>query len=273
MLDEADVITRLDQRVLDYGAGEAIVAFSGGVDSSVVLAIAARALGAGKVVAVTATSPAVPETEIEFAANLAASMDVEHRVVATQEVSLEAYARNDADRCFHCKVELFGVLRRLAAEAGQRGAVVLAGTNADDLTDVRPGVRANQLFGVRNPLAEEGMTKAAVRSVAHELGLATADKPAAACLSSRVAHGIRIDPELLATIGAAEAMLRRLGFADCRVRHFGQVAKVEVPADEMWRVFDGENREVITATLRELGWAHVTLDLGGLQSGSMNSTR
>ncbi|MEX2183767.1 MAG: ATP-dependent sacrificial sulfur transferase LarE [Chloroflexota bacterium] len=273
MPDGADMLALLDQRVRGYGEREAIVAFSGGVDSSVVLAVAARALGSDRVLAVTAASPAVPETEIESAGDFAASLSVTHRVVATQEVSLEAYARNDAERCFHCKVELFGVLRRLAAEAGQRGAVLLAGTNADDLTDIRPGVRANQLFGVRNPLADEGMTKAAVRSVAHELGLGTADKPAAACLSSRIAHGIRIDPALLARIGTAEQMLRQLGFTDCRVRHFGQIAKIEVAGDEMWRIFAGGNRELIAMTLRELGWSHVTLDLAGIQSGSMNSTR
>lgn len=270
-LTAADLLARLTDRVQHYGNAEAIVAFSGGVDSSVVLGVAARALGTSRVLAVTATSPAVPQREIDLAAELAASVGVAHRVVPTQEVLLEAYARNDADRCFHCKVELFGVLRRLAKEAGTTGAVLLAGTNLDDLSDVRPGVRANELFGVRNPLAEEGLGKEAVRRVARELGLAAADKPAAACLSSRVAYGLRIDSHLLGRIATAEDVIRQLGFHDCRVRHFGQIAKIEVPIEEMDRFFDAETRLTIVNELRRLGWAHVTVDLAGLRSGSMNN--
>src|SRR5207237_699868 len=189
------LIERLERRVVGYGSDRAVVAFSGGVDSAVVTAVAARAIGSERVTAITAVSPSYPDGELTSARQTAAALSVVHRVVETREVEREAYARNDAMRCYHCKAELYGVLRRIAAEA--QGSVVLAGANADDRLDVRPGLLAAEQQGVRNPLLEEGVGKSEVRALAARFGLAVADKPALACLSSRVAFGIRITPTLL----------------------------------------------------------------------------
>ncbi|HEX9235864.1 MAG TPA: ATP-dependent sacrificial sulfur transferase LarE, partial [Actinomycetota bacterium] len=231
--DQAHALDRrLQDRIHAYGSTQGMVAFSGGVDSSTVLAVAARALGHRFVTAVTAISPSYPEGELEQAAELAASMGVRHRVIRTHEVDREAYARNDPDRCFHCKTELYTTIGRIVKRAGGEGAVVMAGANADDLLDVRPGLRAGQLRGVRNPLLEEGAGKEAVRALAQFLGLPVADKPALACLSSRVTFGVRITPELLARIDRAERLVRALGFDPVRVRHLGETASIEVPAGE-----------------------------------------
>jgi uncharacterized protein (TIGR00268 family) len=186
------------------------------VDSSVVLALAARSLGADGVVAVTAVSPSYPAGELEAAATVAADLGVLHRVVHTHEVEREAYARNDAVRCYHCKAELYATLSRVVSSA-PAGAVVLAGANADDLGDVRPGLWAGERAGVRNPLLEEGVGKPAVRAIARALRLTVADKPALACLSSRVELGIRITPGLLHRIDRAEGVVRALGFEIVRV--------------------------------------------------------
>jgi len=191
-------VEALERRVRSYQASRAVVAYSGGVDSATVVAVAVRALGPEAVEAVTAISPSYPAGELEAARAVAASIGVPHRTIATREVERDAYARNDALRCFHCKSELYGTLQRLVAAEGGPGRVVLAGANADDLADLRPGLRAAEQQGVRNPLLEEGLGKAGVRAVASRLGLTVADKPALACLSSRVAQGLRITPDLLA---------------------------------------------------------------------------
>lgn len=261
----SSVLARVEARIRGYGP-RAVVAFSGGVDSSVVLALAARALGAGAVEAVTALSPSYPSGELELAARTAASLGVAHRTVRTHEVEREAYARNDDLRCFHCKAELYGVLGRIAREAG--GAVVLAGAIADDLGDVRPGLRAGELAGVRNPLLEEGLGKAEVRAVARELGLAVADKPALACLSSRVRTGLRITPELLARIDRAERVVRELGFALVRVRHRGELATVEVEPGEVDRLLAHPGLAGALAAIRALGWREVRVDPDGYRQGS-----
>jgi pyridinium-3,5-biscarboxylic acid mononucleotide sulfurtransferase len=270
MIDGGRLVAALEARIARYGSAPALVAFSGGVDSSVVVAVAARALGPSRVLAATAVSAAVPEREVREAAATAAAIGVEHRVVETRELGLEAYTRNDESRCFHCKVELYSALRRLHATAARDGRLLLTGTNADDLADVRPGIRAGLLLEARSPLVDEGMGKAAVRTMAHALGLPNAAKPAAACLSSRVAHGIRITPALLGRIEAAEEEMRALGFSDVRVRHFGDVAKVEVPLDEVPLLLEASRRASVVAILRARGWRHLTVDLEGLRSGSMN---
>ncbi|HXF57545.1 MAG TPA: ATP-dependent sacrificial sulfur transferase LarE [Actinomycetota bacterium] len=264
------LVRRLEATIRAYGAGWALVAFSGGVDSSVVLALAVRALGPQAVTAVTAVSPSYPSGELEGARRTARALGVRHRVVATGEVEREAYARNDAWRCFHCKVELYGTLRRLAAEAAGRGAALLAGANADDRADFRPGLLAAGRFGVRNPLLEAGVGKQAVRALARHLGLSVADKPALACLSSRVAFGLRITPELLARIDRAEALVRALGFGQVRVRHFGDRATVEVEEPE--RLAAHPRWPEARAALRALGWRAVELDPGGYRPGRMNET-
>lgn len=266
----ADLIRRLEDRIRSYGSGSAIVAFSGGVDSAAVLACAARALSATSVTAVTALSPSYPAGELEQARRVAWSLGTQHRTVETGEVQKEHYARNGAMRCFHCKTELYSTLRRLASSE-YPDAVILAGANADDVSDFRPGLQAAVRHAVRNPLLEEGLGKPLIRAIARQLGLVVADKPALACLASRVAYGIRVTPELLERIDRAEQAIRALGFPSVRMRHFGELAKIELPAPDIARFIAHPRREEITALLRSLGWNHITLDLEGQRSGSMNS--
>src|SRR5439155_2397336 len=217
-------LERLEARVRSYGASEALVAVSGGVDSAVVLAVAARVIERSRVTAVTAISPSYPAGELQAAWDVASFVGVEHRTVETGEVDRPDYARNDALRCFHCKTELYTVMGRLASLHRGPGVAILAGANADDRTDFRPGLRAAEQFGVRNPLLEEAVGKREVRAVARHLGLLVADKPALACLSSRVAFGVPITPDLLSRIDRAEQAVRRLGFEQVRVRHLGDRA-------------------------------------------------
>jgi pyridinium-3,5-biscarboxylic acid mononucleotide sulfurtransferase len=262
---------QVESRIKEYGAPRATVAFSGGVDSSVVLALAARALGRQSVTAVTAISPSYPAGELESAAEVARGVGVPFRTIQTEEVDREAYARNDGMRCFHCKTELYSMLARLAADAdGSR--VVMAGANADDTEDFRPGLLAAEQFGVRNPLLEAGIGKKEVRDMARTLGLPTADKPALACLSSRVAFGIRISPVLLGRIDRAEQMIRSLGFDQVRVRHLGETASVEVPAKQVRRLHGHRDWPGVIGRLRGLGWRDVQIDPVGYRQGSLNAT-
>lgn len=265
-------IGALEARIASYGVRRAVVAFSGGVDSAVVVAVAVRTLGPRRVSAVTALSPSYPGGELEAARNVASSLGVLHRTIRTQEVQREAYARNDGQRCFHCKAELFSTLGRLAGMSAGPDVVVLAGANADDALDVRPGLRAGELFGVRNPLLEEGLGKGAVRAVAARLGLPVADKPALACLSSRVAFGIRISPELLERIDRAEAAVRALGFAQVRVRHLPDRASIEVDPPRVPLLLADERLPGLLAALRALGWERVEVDPAGYRAGAMNAT-
>ena len=259
------VIRDLEDRIRGYG-DRALVAFSGGVDSSVVLALAARALGPGRVEALTAISPSYPAGELEVAARTASDLGVAHRSVRTHEVEREAYARNDELRCYHCKAELYGVLGRLVRTAIPE-TVVLAGANADDLDEFRPGIWAGERAGIRNPLLESSVGKATVRSIARTLGLRASDKPALACLSSRVELGIRISPELLARIDEAEAIVHALGFEVVRVRHRGVSATVEVPAGEVDRLLAHPDRDAALRAVAELGWAEVAVDPNGYRPG------
>jgi uncharacterized protein len=261
----------LERRILGYRARIALVAFSGGVDSATVLALSARALGPSAVTAMTAVSPSYPEGELEQARTLASSLGVRHLAVDTREVDREAYARNDGERCFHCKTELYATIRRVVTGASQ-GVVVMAGANADDATDFRPGLRAAREQGVRNPLLEAGIGKEAVRSIARHLALPVADKPALACLSSRVAFGIRITPDLLERIDRAEREVRSLGFAQVRVRHVGADASIEVPSQELRTLLGHPGLPQVKERLRAMGWGRVTVDPHGYQSGNMNAT-
>jgi uncharacterized protein len=187
-------------------------------------------------------------------------------------VEREAYARNDADRCFHCKTELYGTLRRVFELHRHGEAVLMSGTNADDVDDLRPGLRAAGRHDVRSPLLEEGLGKTAVRSVARYLGLAVADKPALACLSSRVAFGIRVTPEVLARIDRAEQLVRSLGFDVVRARHLGNTASIEVAATEVDRLLAHPGWPDVRAELEGLGWRRVMVDLRGYRMGSLNAT-
>ena len=255
------------ERALDEilaGFGRAVVAYSGGVDSAYLTARAHEVLGE-RALAVTAVSPSLSSRELHSARELAAGRGWRHEVVSTHEVEREEYARNDPDRCYWCKTELFDVLGPLAAK---RDATVVVGTNVDDLGDIRPGLRAARERSARAPMVEAGLTKSEIRSLSRAMGLPTSDKPASPCLASRFAYGVRVTAEGLERIERAEEIVRSLGFQIFRVRDHGDLARVEVPPDEIDRAVSV--RASIESGLRELGWRYVTLDLTGFRSGSMN---
>ena len=245
--------------------GSVLVACSGGVDSVLLAAVAAKVLGE-KAVAATAISPSLASGELDDARAAAKTAGIRHIEVATDEIENPAYAANTPDRCFHCKDTAYGTFTQLAAREGI--AVIIDGTNADDTGDYRPGRRAAQAHGVRSPLAEAGMTKQEIRDWAHELGLAVWDKPAAACLSSRVPYGSPVTVEKLTRIDRAESALKQLGFRQCRVRDHGTVARIEIEPALLPRLL--EIRDQITTALKQAGFSYVSLDLEGFRSGSMN---
>jgi uncharacterized protein len=248
--------------------GSCAVAFSAGVDSTVLAQAAHLALG-DRAVAVTGVSSSLPAGELEEARRLAALIGIRHEVIATDEFSKAEYLRNDADRCYHCKTELFTQLERLAPQWGV--AVVLSGANADDLGDYRPGLRAASERQVRSPLAECGFTKEEIRALATEWQLPIWDKPAMPCLASRVAYGEEVSPERLAMIDKAERFLRQRGLRTVRVRyHKGDLARLEVPAAEIIQIVQEPFRRELVARLRSLGFRFVALDLEGFRSGSLN---
>jgi pyridinium-3,5-biscarboxylic acid mononucleotide sulfurtransferase len=247
----------------------AAVALSGGVDSAVVAQAAVLALGANAV-AVTADSPSVPRAELELAKRLAAAVGIRHVVVGTTEFDDPNYLRNGGDRCYFCKSELYSRVVALLPELGV--GVVCSGANLDDRGDYRPGLTAAAERGVRHPLQEAGFTKADVRAAAKFWGLSVWDKPASPCLSSRLAPGLAVTPERTGRVEAAEAYLKSLGLRDCRVRyHEGDLARVELPADEIARFLTGEPREALSMKLKALGFKFVTIDADGLRSGSLNA--
>ncbi len=245
-----------------------IVAFSGGVDSALLLKIAVETLGRDEVLAITGRSASVPSAELGSVESLAAEIGAKHEFLDTAELDDPRYAANPSDRCYFCKTELYTQLSQLARERGF--AAVLSGTNADDLGDFRPGLKAADEQRVFAPLAEAGITKAELRQLAEQRGLSIHDKPASPCLSSRVQYGESITPEKLRRIDQAESFLRELGFRECRVRHHENLARIEVPAGEISRFADPELRGRVDARFRELGYRYVTLDLRGFRSGSMN---
>jgi len=247
------------------GVTAAVVAFSGGVDSSLVLAAAARALGVDHVVAATATSPTYLDEELSAAAAVAASLGVEHLVLETREFDDPRFVENSRERCYFCKSGLLDALAELAAE---RGAVVVDGANADDAGDHRPGMRAAAERGVLQPLLAAGVTKAEVRRLARDLGLTTWDAPQQACLASRVPYGEPVTPDKLAAVAAAEKALHELGFRQCRARHHGAVARLEVEPEDFAMALD--LRAEVSRRVHDAGFAYVALDLDGFRTGSMN---
>ncbi|MBA3420780.1 MAG: ATP-dependent sacrificial sulfur transferase LarE [Thermoleophilaceae bacterium] len=245
----------------------AVIAFSGGVDSSVVAALAARALGA-RALAVTAVSPALASGELEGARAVATVIGVEHVVITTDELGREGYRRNARDRCYHCKTELYGELSALASARGY--SVLLSGANADDRGDWRPGLRAASEHQVRHPLLEAGAGKDDVRALARRLGVPSAEKPASPCLASRLPYGTRVEPGTLAQVDRAEHAVRALGYPVLRVRHHDDLGKLELPAADLERALAPAAREAIAAALREAGYARTAIDLEPLRSGSLN---
>jgi uncharacterized protein len=244
-----------------------VVAFSGGVDSTFVAATAFDAVG-GRALAVTGVSPAVPETEVDEARTLAAQIGIEHRLIETHEMDRPGYVQNSPDRCFHCKDELYGLLEEMTRIDGY--AFVADGCNMDDLGDHRPGRRAAALHRVRSPLIEAELTKAEIRELSRERGLPTWDKPAMACLASRIPYGSEVTVEALDQVEAAEQFLRSLGLRQLRVRHHGQIARIELDEAGMSVLMRGGRRQAVHDRFRQLGFTYVTLDLGGFRSGSMN---
>jgi uncharacterized protein len=249
-----------------------VVAYSGGVDSSLLLAVAHEVLG-DRALAVIGVSDSYASYELELALEQCRRMDARVETVTTGELSDPEFASNPTDRCYHCKAELY---RQLAAVAEREdGAVVVDGTIADDLSDWRPGRRAAHERDVRSPLAELGFRKADVRAAAESLGLASAAKPASPCLASRIPYGTPITRENLSQVERAEAWLRGLGFAELRVRHHGETARIELPLGELPRLAEPGLREQAVRGLKDLGYRWVALDLDGLRSGNLNppSTR
>jgi len=247
-----------------------IVAFSGGVDSTFVAAIAHDVLGQNAR-AITGVSPSVPEAEVTEAKALAAQIGIPHELIDTREIDDPDYVKNDADRCFHCKDELYGRLAGLADE--RTDAVIVDGCNLDDTGDFRPGRRAAVDHGVRSPLVEAGLTKADIRELSRERGLPTWDKPAMACLASRIPYGTPVTIENLSRVGQAEQYIRSLGVRQLRVRHHvlpsgDPLARIET--DEAGLTALLPRRDEIAAHLKSLGYLYVTMDLAGYRSGSMN---
>jgi uncharacterized protein len=254
------------ERVLSE-LGRVVVAFSGGVDSALLGYVANRTLGANRVLCVTSSSASLPADELADCRALATEWGLRHLVVETNELADESYVRNGIDRCYHCKRELMDVL---AGPAKAEGAPIALGVNLDDLADYRPGQQAAHERGAVFPLVNAGLAKADVRELSRQLGLRTWDKPAAACLASRLPHGTPVTADTLAQIERAESALRALGFRVVRVRHYGESARIELGLDELGRAVD--ERESVVAAVRAAGYRYATLDLEGFRSGNLSRT-
>jgi len=266
---EKSLDAKLEQaRCLLRSLERVAVAFSGGVDSTFLLKVAADTLGPDNVLAVTAESETAVPGEVEFARNAAQQMHVTHQVIRTRELDNPDFVANQADRCYHCRKLVYEQIKQVAARQGFHQ--LICGVNADDQDDWRPGIRAGHEHGVRAPCAEAGLTKQDIRTLSERMGLPTTDKPAMPCLATRIAYGHTITPAKLQMVAEAEAFLHRLGLPQCRVRHHGDLARIEVPADRIAEFMQPATRDRIERHLRRIGYTFVAMDLRGFRSGSMN---
>ncbi len=246
------------------------IAFSGGVDSTLLLKIARDALGMNNVLAITAVSNTYTRTEKETASRMAAFIDVLHFFLPTDEVADQEYASNPPDRCYHCKKHFYETLLPVARSKGFE--LICDGSNLDDLADYRPGKKAGEELGVRSPLIEAGMAKADVRALSRELGLPGWDRPANPCLASRIPYGSKITSEKLSVIEKAEKFIHTMGFALVRVRHHELIARIEIPPEDMRRFIEHPQKDELCSYLKGLGFTWVALDIAGYRTGSMNES-
>ncbi len=260
-----DKLARLRARLAELES--VLVCYSGGVDSAFVLAVAHEVLGP-RAIGMTAVSPSLPPSEREGAVEIARLMGADHRLVESREMDDPSYVANNPDRCFHCKSELYRIATEKRTEWGL--AAILNGVNKDDLGDYRPGIEAAKIAGVSSPLVELGFTKDDVRAGAAAMGLPIWDKPAAACLSSRIPYGTSVTQERLTQVGGFESALRALGFRQVRVRYHGELARIELSLEELIRATEPGIRDAMVAAGKKQGFRYVTLDLGGYRMGSHN---
>jgi uncharacterized protein len=247
----------------------AIIAFSGGVDSTFLLKIASDILK-DKVMAVTAKSPTFTQTELKDSKIIAQELKVKQVIIQTGELQNKSFTANDRERCYYCKNELLGLISKYAKK--NNFSYVFDGSNYEDVNDWRPGAKAVKKWGVISPLKEAGLAKEEIRTASKELGLSTWDKPAAACLASRIPYGTKITEDLLKKISSAESVLKKLGFGQVRVRHHGNIARIELPAPDIRKILDSKIKNTVIKSLKKLGYIYITLDIEGYTTGSMNKT-
>ena len=247
--------------------GSVLVAYSGGVDSTLLAYLSSIVLKENSL-AVTANSPSMGPSDLSDASDMARDLELRHLVIKTNEFSNPDYIANGPRRCYFCKLELYSHLKPIAES--EKLNFIISGANIDDSNDFRPGMKAGKENGIRNPFVEDGIGKSDIRAMSKALGLSTWDKPAQPCLSSRIPYGTPVSVEVLEKIYNAESYLKKLGIKECRLRHHDNIAIIEIPADEMSVILSPETREELIKYIKSLGYTYVTLDIGGLKSGNLN---